>query len=449
MECPAIQDHYTLVLIIITFPLWTFFTVATIILLIHYVRGLQHTKLYDKCTERNALFIYHFHIVVGRHSVNYNASDAVLFIDLLDHASVSSVTIQINGYSIYGPQAPFTYKHSRSGLNCVRFSLYRRHPIKDVRSIRAAHNCSNHESRLFVYGMNMFDNTSKENKFFPITTLVKHRTTNWALNTTFEHKSDQNFQTLGAQCHDPFAVSTWPTYMEVFIVLLFVCATSAFLAASISFTGALESVTLHAFVIICLVGPVAAFLVFVYERFIKINVVDEHYATCLWATIKNFYVIIVLILSLTFYVFVAVQIEHCGQPALDWSKSTGWASAILAAGLIALYMWLQKKRIAREELTLQENDTALMKTNSRPQIEFNDDGPKGMDIMRASPLTTARKGTTNSSNKSLGKKIHKVASKEKRGKVESAKDDDGTDKPFADGSYYMRTKNRNSISQYV
>lgn len=447
-----------LVLLTLTIPLWTFVTLYLLLALIHYLRRLQYFVLYDKCTSTNAHFRYDFHLVVGKYSINYNRLVSNVLIDLLDNQLVSTMTVQVPGSTIFNDNQPFMYRHSRSDLRCVTFSIYRRHPLKDVKCIRVAHGCANSDSRLFVYGLNLVDVTNGENKFFPITSVVKYRGTQWALTTSFEPKNDTNFSKLGCNCYDPFATSNWPTYMEMLILIFYIWAAVLCFGSLISVEAILKSATLHALAVSFIVGSSAIVLAFIYLRFVKHHIVDKHYDSSLWCVLSYLFLSAVIGLSLIFWALALRQESACSATSIAWAKSSIGSASILSAVLIVAFFIIQRRRASNDSSSLGGLEGTITKTNSNTNIEFVKEPGYSCNLFRTQPSpqnvlpVTVKKTSksakptagSGSNKKGSGKKAKQSGSKEKKNNEETL------DNAFkSENNTYIKTKNRNSISQYV
>lgn len=463
------ENSFELVMIALTLPLWTFITIYIILLLIHWARLKQYFSLYDKCTTRNAHFKYDFHLIIGKHSINYNRNEFVI-LDLLDNHTISTMSVQIPGSTVFNQTQMFMYRHSRPHLRCVQFTVYRRHPIKDVKSIRVAHSCSNPDSRLYIYGLDLHDDTNSENKFFPIMSVVRYRGTQWALATTFEPKQDVDFKRLGVECHDPFGYSNWPIYLELLTILLYVWCASFCFGHLISIKSISGSVPLHTLTILSIVATSTLVLSAIYLRFIKTHIVNGHYESYSWHSAAVLYLLSVMGVSIGFWTLALNQSLECRPASYDWLCSTCTCAAA-STGLILVGWWIAAcKRSAKDSVALLETDTNLAKTNSKEGIQFVNDPtqnicasfltnqetssarrttdvarlvPNKVVVMKTSLKSTERKGRT-SLSASAKKNERQTDAATKR-----TDDNETLDTAYNQGSKHMKVKNRNSISQYV
>lgn len=470
------------VLITLTLPFWTFITLCLLLLLIHYIRRVQYTSIYDKCNTKNAHFQYNFHIVIGRHTPNYSRLESHLIIDLLDNQSIPTMTIQIPGATLFNDSQILTYRHSRQNLRSVNFTIYRRHPIKDVRCIRVAHNCNNSDSRLFIYGINFYDATNVENKFFPVLSVVKYRGTQWALNTTFESKNDMNFRKLGCDCYDPFSVTNWPTCAEIILIVFYLWCACLCFGSIIPVSAILSSVTLHALTVSFIAGTSTVVIGLVYLRLIKNHIVDSHYESNFWFILQVLVFCLVLALSIAFWSLSSSQLNACRVQSIDWISSCVSSATILTALLLIIYTLLRLRRRKQDNTALEESDNMLLKTNSRPNLEFvreqNSflslfqrstpnatqqqqqllDSKKTMQLQKSSQTrastgsggSTATKTSAGSvqTKRSASYTKKTSAGKDRKAPNNNDKKEETLDNAFSSGAY-MKTKNRNSISQYV
>lgn len=441
-DCPSNEDSFEPVMLTLTLPLWTFIMFYLLIMLIHHLRRIQHFELYDKCTVKNAHFRYDFHILVGKHSINYNRFDSRLIVDLLDNQLISTMTIQVPGLTIFSDEHKFISKHPRSNLRSISFTIYRRSPIKDVHCVRVAHSCSNPDSRIVVYGVDLYDATNGENKFFPITSLVKYRGTQWALVTTFEAKNDLSFQKLGTDTSDPFGYSIWPTYVELLTILLYIwCATFCF-GHLIPVKEILQSVPLHSVAILFITGCSAVVISFVYLKLIKTHITDEHFDSIWWMMLKYFTIALVMAISFSLWFLSIRQSEKCLRDSMNWIISTLCCSTSLTLIFLVANYILKRKKMSSNQSLLDETNASLMRTNSKPSLEFVNDTQIQQRKSRSDKthtLKTSSKAKTSSKKKTDEQNRHR----------DKRDDDETLDNAHGTGSKYIKTKNRNSISQYV
>lgn len=489
-SCDLDDKAYELNTLTLTIPLWTFITFYLLLLLVHYVRRCQYFTLYDRCQPKNAHFRYDFHLVAGRYSSNFSINDSHIIVDLLDNQLVSAITIQVPTTTIYTDNQLLTYRHSRANLRCVNFSIYRRHPIKDVNCIRVAHSCSNPDSRLYIYGINLYDATNAENKFIPVTSVVKNRGTQWALNTTFEPKMDTNFAKMGCDCHDPFGCSSWPTYIEILVLIFYLWSSTLCFGYLIPISAIWGKTGLHALIICFIAGSSAGLFGFLYIRFIKTQAADQHSEPLLWFLLKCFIICIVISLSVVFWALATGQMRNCYDESLKWVTSTVPTALILTLIVFIIYYIFKRRKWASDKSLLEENDQTLIKTNSKTNLEFTQENipswccssnqsqpsqAQSQSLQPPPPPTPgqnqqaqqhnllAKKNNSKSSKASItnnvtqkgstsGKKRSGSSASKKRstGKQGARGNDETLDNAFANSDgVYMKTKNRNSISQYV
>lgn len=402
---------YESVLITLTFPLWTFITLSIILILIYVIRKLQSSIIYDKCNAKNSHFQYNFQIIVGKYTPNYTRLDSHLIIDLLDNQFIPTMTVQVPGTTVFNDSQILTFRHPRDNLRCVNFTIYRKNPMKEVRAIRVAHNCNQTESRLQVYGINLYDTKNAENKFFPILSVIKYRGTQWALNTNFESKNDTNFKKLGCEPHDPFGVSNWPTYAEIILMIFYIWCACLCFGHLIPVESIISSVTLHAFTILFISGTSAVVIGIVYLRLIKNHIIGNHHESTFWCVVQVFVFSLVTILSFAFWSLATSQLYACRTQSINWIISCVSSALILTTILLVIYFLFRLRRGKQDNTALDESDNIL--------------------------------------SQSLNKK-KSSATKEKKPNNSKDKKDETLDNAFANSSgVYMKTKNRNSISQYV
>lgn len=446
-------DAFEYVILTLTIPLWTFVTIYLLLALIKYLRKIQYFKLYDRCTQKNAHFRYEFHVIIGKHTPNYNMFDSHIIIDLLDNQLVSTMTVQVPGSTIFNDNQAFLYNHSRPNLRCTAFTIFRKHPIKDVRCIRVAHSCSNQDSRLFIYGVNLYDVTNSENKFFPITSVVKYRGTHWALNTTFEPKVDGNFSKLGCNCYDPFGVSNWPTYPEILVFIFHLWASVFYFGHLITTDSIMNSLALHVLTIIFITGTSATVVAVVYLRFIKCHIVDQHYETSGWSFLAHVIVGFFLGLSIGFWSSAMRQTEACRDSSLSWITSSVISASTLTLIVLIIHFFTRRRKISIDNAILEESDSNLMKTNSRPNIEFAREDNSGFfqrnqQFPQLQQVPRKNMQTGNSANIAKVSTSKRTSSKRRSDRTREKKDET-MEGAFESDSKYIKTKNRNSISQYV
>lgn len=448
------EYSYSLALICLTLPMWTLIIIYTLLIIIHYVRRVQYYYLYDRCNPSNAHFRYDFNIAIGKHSVNFLKYEALLIIDLLDAQLISSLTIQIPGTTIFNDQLIFMHNHCRKNLRYVRFTIYRRAPIKDVKSVRIAHSCSSQDSRIFVYGINLYDRINGENKFFPISSLVKYRGTQWALNTSFEPKNDLNFKKIGCDCVDPYGVSPWPSYVEIVTIMTFIWCACLSLGYLVPVKLLSNNIPLHSISLAFIVAAMASLISAAHLFGIKRHIDDHHYETFYWYLLKIFMVLLVNIISFSIWIIAFRQLDIGDMGTKKWAWSCLIAASVLCILTIAIYLMARKRKSSLDETLLNNQDAVLMKTNSKPNMEFTNDltlganhrVPTNSNTKRSDTIKMDEKQTvTHALNRQQSKK------KDKKNVVKDPTPEDNLDNVFAatQNSRYMKTKNRNSISQYV
>lgn len=447
------ETTFELVILTLTLPLWTFLILNLLLSLIHYLRSLQYFKLFDKCVKKNAHFRYDFHVVVGKYSMNFNCTDSLIIIDLLDDQLISCMTIQVPGTTLFNDSSVFTYSHSRRNLRVVTFTIYRRHPIKDIKSIRVAHSCNVQDSRLMIHGVNFYDVTNGENKFFPITSLVKYRGTQWALNTTFEFKNESNFSKLGCEIYDPFGTTIWPTYVELVNLIFFIWCSIFFFGYIIPPSVFNSSITFHSLTISAMTIALAASICTIYFYLVKSHIVDRHYETEQWFGMKVIYLIVVTLVSLIFWSIALGQTDGCKDVSIGWIISTLASAFILTALVLLIHCILRWRKTVTDQAILNDVENVLMKTNSLPNIEFSSENqttPSNTTKKSASQKSLVNKTTTtkNPPKTASRKSINRRNSNKNDRKLK--KGEETLDNPEANSeTTYMKTKNRNSISQYV
>lgn len=454
--CGITQSGYEIALYTLTLPLWTLVVLYLLLMIIHHIRNRQHYYLFDRCNPKNAHFRYDFHIVVGKHTLNWMRYESMLIIDLLDTQLISTMTIQIPGGTIFNDHSVFMHNHCRRNLRFVNFTIYRRAPIKDVKAIRVAHTCSNPDSRLFVYGVDLYDAINGETKFFPLNSLVKYRGTHWALNTTFEPKSELNFRKIGCDRIDPFGVSSWPSYVEIATMLAYIWSASLFFGYLIPVKNISHSVPLHALAIIFIVGSSAALISAVYLYFIKRHTTDYHYESNWWQLLKILTIFLLNAVAVVFWMTAAHQLEKCENEIQAWALSCVVAASILTLIMIFSYLIARKRKSSRDHVALVGQDATMMKTSSKQNLEFTQDTLFGTYQTKAQARSSQSKRTeATKTDEKAGKQQVKKKS-EGRQRVENNQNnddnDDNLETAFAvspHNSKYLKTKNRNSISQYV
>lgn len=453
-ECRRDQSGYELALYTLTLPLWTFVVIYLLLIIIHHIRKRQHFYLYDRCNSKNAHFRYDFHIVVGRHTLNLIRYETMLIVDLLDNQLVSTMTIQIPGTTIFNDQSVFLSNHCRRNLRFVNFTIYRRAPIKDVKAVRVAHTCSNPDSRILVYGIDLYDAINGETRFFPVSSLVKYRGTHWALNTTFEPKSDLNFRKIGCDCVDPFGISSWPSYVEIATMLTYIWSASLLFGHLLPVKNISHSVPLHSLAIVFIVGSSAAVISAAYLYLIKRHTTDYHYESSWWQLLKILAIFLLNAVALVFWLMATHQLNKCLQDTQSWALSCVLTSTLISLVVVLAYLVARKRKSSKDHSLLVGQDATLMKTSSKQNLEFTQDTLFGTQQTKVQNRSTQSKRTDDAAKVSVKQQTSKKKS-EGRQKTEPAQNeeaDENLDIAFAaapHNSKYLKTKNRNSISQYV
>lgn len=450
----AILTSDQLVLLTITLPLWSIGTIYLLILLICYLRSILYFRFYDKCTNKNAHFRYDFTAIFGKYSNNFNPVDANVMIDLLDNQSISVMTIQVPVSTILSDKDAYLCRRSTAHLQRVVFSVYRKNPLKEVKSIRVAHSSPESDAKIIIYGLQIKDSANKETKFFPITSVVRHRGSHWALNTTFESKIDTGFNKMGVDQYDMFEHAVWPTSQEIVYLLLYIWSSVFFFAYLISIETVGSQVT-HG-VTIFITSCVTAFIIgFVYLKIIKPNANDSTPESNTWQYISLFYIDLIVIISVVFCVF-ASKISQYRDP-YHWIINTTVVSLTLTSLIILIFVIALNLRSIKNRSVLRETDAGLMKAGSGLAADFvdtpNNPAPKAIP----QPLDQ-NSANSQSAKKAITKSIKTSSAKGSRNKKKSpmktkrekkaAIEDDAIDSNKSEGMY-IKTKNRNSISQYV
>lgn len=472
---PECDSSYELAIITLTLPIWTFVTFYFLIFLIYYLRRIQYFKLFDKCLPRNAHFRYDFQMVIGKHSINYNKLESMIILDLLDSQLVSNMTIQIPGSTIYNEDQVFTYKHHKPNLRSVLFSIHRRLPIKDVKCIRLAHNCSQIDSRIYIYAVDFYDATNSERKFFPVTSVIKYRGTQWALQTTFEPRNDVNFRKLGISCSsDLFSYSYWPSALEVLIIIFYMWGSMFCFGNLIGVKELLDSTSLHATTISFLTASSVAVICFVYLYFIKSHLVDNHYDSLCFEVSQWIVLTTIVVVSTGFWILAFSQKDKCLKDTKEWVLSSVVSGVLLTIILLIIHLVFKSRRNTKEIHLFQETDATLSRTNSKTSLEFIDEPTTSWtSCCRSSEVDTNQlraikldhgtkmlKNTTASTTQSIkaptqsAKTTQGTSLKNGLKEVTGAKTIDSSgrrEEETLDNAYgkYIKTKNRNSISQYV
>lgn len=301
--------------------------------------------------------------------------------------------------------------------------------------------------------------------------LIKYRGTQWALLTTFEPKNETSFSKMGVDCYDPFGYSFWPTYFEMLTIIFYIwCATFCF-GHLISVTEIGANVTLHIVVIAFIVASTAAAICFVYLYLVKRHLVDQHYDSVWWLLLQDLVILFVIALSVGLWYLATKQTQKCKSAALDWLVSTLTCATILTLFFIFVYLILWFRKQKNDRINFAETDSALAKTSSKQNLEFSMDPMPSLWCGRTSAPPPAPIQATNS--KRAGSKLGKnptgksgtrtsqtkpPPSNSKTQKVQQYKTaetnaptapEETLDNPFGQETKYIKTKNRNSISQYV
>lgn len=441
---------FELVVLTLTLPPWTFLVAYLLLLLVHYLKSIQYFKLYDKCTPSNAHFKYDFKVVVGKQSTNYSRFDSSLIIDLLDNQQVSILTIQVPGSTLFHENQAFAYRFSRQPLRSASFSIYRKHPIRDVRTIRVAHSCHETDSRLVVYGLSMYDSTNKEVKFFPVNSVVKYRGTHWALNTTFEARNDTSFQKLGCEIFDPLQESRMPTCIELVTIAFYIWCSALFFAHWIKEEHTGSMIALHIVTIFAICGLTAATICVAYMMLIKTRINDRFFESNIWFFVKTIVLTLIFAASCTLLGMTYRQVQQCQQQSTRWAVSSLTVATILTIILMIVYTVFAWRKCKHDKGLLVETETNVMKTNSKQNIEFVEESNH---FLYANPqniiVKRNQKKTPGSASSKAGNSHQKRQRRGSKNSTPKNSNQETLDNAGMTDSAYMKTKNRNSISQYV
>lgn len=258
-----------------------------------------------------------------------------------------------------------------------------------------------------------------------------------------------NFKKPGCVCYDPFSVTNWPTYTEILLIVFYLWCAALCFGYLIPIKALLSSVTLHAFTISFIAGTSAVVISFVYLRLIKYHIVDQQYKSNFWRLVQGFAFCLIMVLSFAFWSLATGQLHVCRKQSIDWLISCVSSGAILTAILFLTYFFFKYRKHRQEVAALIEGDATSMKTNDRARqqtVDKKDPVANKSNQSKAvgvSPTTAKRSGPQNKKKASESKE--KGGNKEKK-----EKNDDTLDNGYVNSSgVYMKTKNRNSISQYV
>lgn len=443
--------------LVLTLPFWTIITIYLLIWLVRYLRSIQYPKFYDKCAPKRAHFGYEFLVVVGKQSVNFNPIDANIILDLLDSHSISLITIQLPCSSLFKDNDAIPCSSWNGSIYKISFIMYRRHPIKEIKYIRIAHSSCEVDSRILIYGVQIQDFTTRETKFYPVNTVIRHRGTSQALTTAYDMKPDSSFNQIGANLYDPMDHPTLPTYVDLLCILIYVWTSVFFFTYLIPMDAVGSSHASQGAMVFLISGSSSIIISFVYIRIIKRNMADPNHETSIWTTV--YYVFIFLILS----VCISLCILASKVLGLDNSQKVLWEINSVSVGLIlsllfvlAFYLGM-KFILMKSKALLTETEANLMKTNSKTGIEFTN-----KPLFHSLKVTQGQSQPQNSLSK---KQVYKTAksvseskgrkrttpakSKREDPKKDDAKKDDDTLEDPKSETMYIKTKNRNSISQYI
>lgn len=503
-----------LVILVLTLPLWTLATIYLLLLLIIYLKSLLYFKFYDRCDKSTWHFRYDIELIVGKESHNFIRNDSGIIFDLLDNHQVSIMTIQVPNSTVFRDNQLLSLcKWACSPrLKKVSFSVFRKGPLKEIKAIRVAHSSSDQEARLLIYGLKFHDVTNNEVRFFPINSIVRHRSTQWALNTSFELNNNIDFGKMGADIYDPFYHSTWPTYFELLMLLFFIWSSVFFFAYVIS-TSSFGAWELHSLVVFTCSFSSASFIGLTYLLLIKQraqrdntmqldnnninNINHSSWSAMVWPIIGFVYKVCIILLSFGFVMHSLGQRNLTDTNTILWIKSSLAAGLVLSFIIILIYIICRFVKIHRDRRLLSTRDDDLMKTNSKPNLFDPTLAPKkvlGNTFMfkqvGSLPVQTTKKpskdgskGSTSEQNKDnspnakakrtrsdqqrLHHHHHQKRSRSQQKKSNQDKNDvNDNDKkgptPVKSGSQdnletgnpmsdnmYIKTKNRNSISQYI
>ena len=224
--------------------------------------------------------------------------------------------------------------------------------------------------------------------------------------------------------------------------------------------------TLHSETLTFLAGSTRLVIAFVHLRMIKGHVVDLHYDYFWWYVAQYMLKTFVFSISIAFWIVALRQTKNCLTDTWNWLTSTVACGAVLTLLVLLVHFILSRRRNSSNKMALDETDAILMKTNSKPNISFQTDNVSFCGVIQPNPganqTSLKRVGSKTSKQSTTSKSGNKVAvkptSSQTKKKSEEAppapknnnnKDDETLDNAFGQGSSYMKTKNRNSISQYV
>jgi len=219
----------------------------------------------------------------------------------------------------------------------------------------------------------------------------------------------------------------------------------------------------------CTVAVTAIIICFVHLFFIKSHIVDLHYDSCFCESLEWLDIILVTLVSAALWTLTAYRVSKCWEASRYWVTGTTIVAVSLSVMVLLIDVIFQTVKHYADRRSLEETDAALAKTNSKSQLEFLDEpqptgflccGGTTRPVRTNLPPASAEPPKTGKTSKSTssaakaapspgkpttgGSRSKEPANKPKE-TTGTKKDDDSE----AAHGRYIKTRNRNSISQYV
>lgn len=259
-----------------------------------------------------------------------------------------------------------------------------------------------------------------------------------------------NFKKPSFVWYDPSSISNWPTYTEILLIIFYLWCAALCFGYLIPVKALLSSVTLHAFTVSFISWTSAVVISFVYLRLIKYHIVDQHYKSNFWRLVQGFMFCLIMVLSFGFWSLSTGQLNACRKQSIEWLISCVSSGAILTAILFITYFFFKYRKQRQDEAALNEGDANLMRTNDHLRQQPAD---KRDPMAHKSNQTKAGAGSSGSGPRKSaphGKKKPSESKEKGTNKEKKDRTDDTLDNGYVNSSgVYIKTKNRNSISQYI
>lgn len=494
---PSCENAFEIAYNVLYLPIWTFGFGLFFIVFARYLKNKLMFTYYDNCNKRNAHFKYFIEVMVGPHTRSYQQKETSLILDFFDNSMSNIMTIQIFGRTIFRTNKNFlTRSNPRENLYLIKFVIYKKTPLKEIKCLKIAHTCGKPEALIFVYGVDLFDATNGERHFFPIPGPVKYRATHWAQASTYGQRNESNFRKLGCDSYDQLDLTPHLNYLDM-LFLAYLLYGFIFMLCLYIHIELINSLIAHIILIGIISLCTVAITAYLYWRFIKSHVQNRNNQTYRWTLGRLF--ALGLILSSAFACWLIVYrklIQLCLSEVKRFLPTPLWCSLIVTVILALIYYYFWRRKMKSDQIICEALETETLRSmkgktsdNNADKLSVGSDqsttiakSPIKIDVNRqaaskqqiitdnhklveilknvvatdpkpikSAPALRETVKTVTTQTANVGKRTTK--SNKRKQSPNNRKEDffnEAIDRAYSSGSEtYVKTRNPNSISQYV